>query len=234
VSSTKSSNPNSRELGPPPTDLELMLYVDGELDEARHRQVEAYMFHDPSSRAKVAGLDIVAGVLREGALLRSLADGIADAVMVNIERGPADGVGGENDAAPRALPTSALAAQQGTWGPFRRRPANDNTRRVVALAAIAVAAAAVMMIWGRMEAEPAPSASTTTAPTEVVATPSSPALDPAVAASSDGEDEHGVEVAAVDFGAHMGTIFYVPQGSAGSSPMTTVVWLSDDGPGGER
>jgi hypothetical protein len=41
-------------------------------------------------------------------------------------------------------------------------------------------------------------------------------------------------VASVDFGAHMGTIFYVPAGAAVSSATTTVVWVDDEGPGGKE
>jgi hypothetical protein len=46
------------------------------------------------------------------------------------------------------------------------------------------------------------------------------------------DDEHGVEVAAVDFGARIGSIFYVPTGLAASNATTTVVWLNDEAAGG--
>jgi hypothetical protein len=58
--------------------------------------------------------------------------------------------------------------------------------------------------------------------------PSSPAVDKAA-----DDVEHGVEVAAVDFGTRMGAVFYVPSGTSASST-TTVVWLSDDSSGEDQ
>jgi len=54
-------------------------------------------------------------------------------------------------------------------------------------------------------------------------------IQPAPAAEAEAEeaDEVGVEVAAVDFGSKVGTIFYVPTESATSKHTTTVVWLTD-------
>ncbi|WP_437966077.1 hypothetical protein WMF04_41680 [Sorangium sp. So ce260] len=234
MSTANSSKANHGDASAPPTDLELMLYVDGELDEARHRQVEDYVLHDPRCRAKVAGLVTAADMVRDSALASSAADGIADGVMAKILQGQGE-VSRANGAAvvqplaasPSAEPPRARARLQGS-------PANDNARGIFALTALAVAAAAAMMVWGRTDAEAPRAALTAPAPSAVLAPPAAtPAHEPVAAPGAEGEVEPGVEIAAVDFGARMGTIFYVPREAAASGPTTTVVWLSDDGPGGQ-
>jgi anti-sigma factor RsiW len=225
---------HGEDLGPPPTDLELMLYVDGELDEARCGQVEAYVLRDPDCRAKVTGLEVAGRVVRDGALSSNLADGIADAVMARIAKGD---MGSSNGAVLQLRSASELSGQLDVpskpQAQLRQAPANDNARGISALAALGVAAAAALMIWTRAEVEPPRAASTVPASTEAVIASSPSSADSALAAVAEGEVEPGVEVAAVDFGARMGTIFYVPQGSAASSPTTTVVWLADEGLGGQ-
>jgi hypothetical protein len=229
VTNANSNKPNHGQPGAPPTDMELMLYVDGELDEARHQQVEAYLLLDLGSRAKVAGLDLSADVVRESAQSFRLADGIADAVMAKIEAGHEGGASGRHGAAVRPVTASVLPKVRA----LGKQPANDNSRGIFALAALAVAAAAAMMIWGRVEAEPPSATLTAPKPAEAAAPPPSSEVAPTAVQGAEGEAGPGVEVAAVDFGARMGTVFYVPQGSAASSPTTTVVWLADNGPGGE-
>jgi hypothetical protein len=64
------------------------------------------------------------------------------------------------------------------------------------------------------------------ATSEPVAEPAPPVQDETPA--PEGEIEHGVEVAAVDFGTRTGTIFYVPMDADSSKHTTTVVWLADD------
>lgn len=235
MSTANSSKANHGEASAPPTDLELMLYVDGELDEARHRQVEEYVLHDPHCRAKVAGLVTAADMIRDSALASSTADGIADVVMAKIHAEPAAQVA-KVDGAAGARPLAAPPSGEGASGPARLRgsPANDNARGIFALTAIAVAAAAALMVWGRMDPE-APSAALPAPTTPEVLAPALPALpsEPSAAPSAEGEVQPGVEIAAVDFGARMGTIFYVPREAVASGPTTTVVWLSDDGPGGQ-
>ncbi|XXX74974.1 hypothetical protein WMF30_45705 [Sorangium sp. So ce134] len=234
MSTANSSKANHGDKSAPPTDLELMLYVDGELDEARHRQVEEYVLHDPRCRAKVAGLVTAADMIRDSALASSAADGIADGVMAKIleeQRADAKPKGGAVAqplaASPPADPPRARARPQGS-------PANDNARGIFALTAVAVAAAAAMMVWGRTGTEAPSAALTAPAPSAVLAPPpAAPAHEPAAAPGAEGEVGPGVEVAAVDFGARMGSIFYVPREAAASGPTTTVVWLSDEGPGGQ-
>lgn len=240
MTTRNSSKPGRSEHGSPPTDLELMLWADGELDEGRAREVEAYMLRDASSRAKIVGMDVVGAALREHAQ-SALADGIADAVMARVEREGANGIArapaarkSTNGVEPGADPVSAT--RRLAPGSAPQQPANENNaRRIFGLAAIAAAAAAGLMIWGRMDAEPHRAEIQAPPSAEVIVAPTpSPRPAPEAPAAPDDEGEPGVEVAAVDFGARMGTIFYIPTGSSETSPTTTVVWLSDEGTGGER
>lgn len=234
MSTANSSKANHGDASAPPTDMELMLYVDGELDEARHRQVEDCLLHDPRCRAKVAGLVTAADMIRDSALASSAADGIADGVMAKILEAQGGAAKGNGGAVVQPRAASSSGDPPGARARLQGSPANDNARGIFALTALAVAAAAAMMVWGRAGVE-APSAELTApAPSAVLAPPAAaPAHEPVAAPSAEGEIEPGVEVAAVDFGARMGTIFYVPREAAASGPTTTVVWLSDDGPGGQ-
>ena len=92
------------------------------------------------------------------------------------------------------------------------------------------------MIWGKMGADPgrSPEAAPVAAQEAPVmpAEPEKPVAPPVEAPSAESDIEHGVEVAAVDFGAHMGTIFYVPT-DAVAGATTTVVWVDDEVVGGK-
>lgn len=217
-----------------PIDLRLMLYADGELDEAGCEEIEALLKKNADARRKLRGLRMASGIVREQALNTSLGGDIASSVMsvidAGIEQGTKQAQGG---AKPIAL-SDVRGAASGSG-----RAANDNSRGIFTLAAIAVAAAAAMMFWGRMGAEPSQKAAIS-APTMTQAVavepPQKASAEEAAAEppSTDGDsDEHGVEVAAVDFGAHMGTIFYVPAGTAVSNATTTVVWVDDEVAGGK-
>ncbi|WP_434043112.1 MULTISPECIES: anti-sigma factor family protein [Sorangium] len=240
MSTANSSKANHGEASAPPTDLELMLYVDGELDEARHRQVEDHVLHDPRCRAKVAGLVTASDMIRASALASGAGDSIADAVMAKIGEGAVAKIGegavAKIDGGAAARPLAVSPSGEPPRSPARPRgaPANDNARGIFALTALAVAAAAALMVWGRMDVE-APTAAlpARTVPEALAPAPAAPPSEPAAAPSAEGEIARGVEIAAVDFGARMGTIFYVPREAVASGPTTTVVWLSDDGPGGQ-
>jgi len=72
-----------------PTDQELMLYADGELDARRAAEIDAVLAADPRSRAIVAALRRASDALASDALDRADAagaDSIADGVMAAIER----------------------------------------------------------------------------------------------------------------------------------------------------
>jgi anti-sigma factor RsiW len=99
--------------------------------------------------------------------------------------------------------------------PVAPTAANDNgRRRVLYVAATLVAAAAAALLWVR--------------------TPWVTAVAPRASAAPvvEADVEHGVEVAAIDFGSTTGAVLYVPNGTS-PSDTTTVVWLSDDEPDGE-
>jgi anti-sigma factor RsiW len=189
---------------PAPTDLDLMRYADDELEGDELAAMEAHLARDEAARRKVAALrlgsTLVAEEARAGA---AAADGIADRVMGAI--------------AAEAKPAAARAV------PVMPPPANDNTRRLTVLAALAVAAAAGLLLWAR-----GPSAPRGTGLPVVAVTTPAPGSE---AADGEADVEHGVEVAAVDFGAGTGAVFYVP---AEAATTTTVVWLSDDASGGDE
>jgi anti-sigma factor RsiW len=196
----------------PPTDLELMLYADGELDGERLAEVEAHVAGDRTARRKLLGLGMAAGLVRERALQPSpLADGLADSIMAAIDAEPA---ATQQVAEVVALPRRSRSA----------RASNDNARGFMVLAVAAMAAAAGLLFWGRTPAPPVAGMVPRDAPT---------ALTVQVPLEPEGDVQHGVEVAAVDFGARTGAVFYVPTGLTASST-TTVVWLSDDSSGGDE
>lgn len=192
---------------PRPTDLDLMLYADGELEGERLAAVEAYLAQDEAARSKLLAMGMVSNVVREQAHGgASKADDIADLVMAAIAAEP-------KKADP---PTEKQAA------PARRKPANDNGRGLWAIAAFAAAAAAALLLWSR--------GSPTSGAHGVASTRPPPTSLSAPAPGA--EVEPGVAVSAVDFGARMGAVFYVSSDSTEAT--TTVVWLSDDSSGGDE
>ena len=79
--------------GPVPTDQELMLWVDGELDEARAAEVEAFVRRDARVRAVVSALSEGGAMLAYGALEDAGArgaDSIVDRVMATVEADAAE------------------------------------------------------------------------------------------------------------------------------------------------
>jgi anti-sigma factor RsiW len=73
-----------------PTDEELMLFADGELDEGRAAEVAAIVASHPRARAVVAALRQASDVLASDALEHaSVADSIVDGVMDAIDAEPA-------------------------------------------------------------------------------------------------------------------------------------------------
>lgn len=214
----------------PPSDLELMAYFDGELEGPRRAAVEAHLASDLRARGKVAGMQITSSILREQAASLSAADVIADSVMARIA---AESARAPVNATQGAAPVVQLAPLPHAHVPVAA-PANDNSRRIFGfLGALAVAAAAAFVVWTRAGApvtEPVrsgPVAAVTTPSTNPSPIGSEPEID-AAGLAADVDAEHGVEVAAVNFGAHMGSIFYVPSGSVEAKRVTTVVWLADD------
>lgn len=216
-----------------PTDMELMLYFDDELGEPRRREIEAYLYRDIASKKKLAGLRVASQAVRERASVAAIDIDIASAVMSAID---ATAEKREKDTREGGSSIGLLPVRRAM--PPSSRPANDNSRGIFTLAAIAMAAAAAMMIWGRSNVEAPSSASAkSNAPAvteEAVRSLAQAAPKPAEPAPvADAESENGVEVAAVDFGAHTGTIFYVPSDALASNATTTVVWVDDEVVGGK-
>lgn len=218
-----------------PSDLELMLFADGELEGERLAEVEAFVARNADARHKLSSLGLVSELVRERAVASaSPADDIADALMAQIaaEAGT-NGVIHAIATPPREVPAPAKLAPVAALAPRAAKPANDNARGIFALAAAAIAAAAALMIWGRT-ADLRPDVASISPTVQIEARPvvvAPPAPIKIVEPTADSDGEHGVEVAAVDFGARMGSIFYVPTGSAASNATTTVVWLNDEAAG---
>jgi anti-sigma factor RsiW len=188
----------------PPTDEELMLFVDGELEATRDAEVAVHVASDPTSRRKVLALRLVGDVLRETSSESSMPVGIVDTVM------------GKIDALDR--PASRVVSLDAA----RTKAA---ARRIYSMAAVAVAAAAAIAVWARAGTEPGAS------PSAVAVMAPSPSLDvsappPERPIEVQAVEEHGAEVAAVDFGTRTGSIFYVPTEAAEPSVLA-VVWISD-------
>lgn len=202
-------------------DRDLMLFVDGELDAARRTDVQSRIETDPTARRKVAALRLTGELVRERPIDLGIADGIADAVMAKIAAEPT------SDPKPVVPLEPSRAAKP---------PANDNARRIYYLAAVAVAAAAALMIWSKSDTRPIAGLPVVPETARMPEAPLMPAPETTAQRgdepSPDGELDMGVEVAAVDFGARQGTIFYVPNGAA-EAHTTTVVWLADDSAGDE-
>jgi hypothetical protein len=223
----------TKPVGPRPTDEELMLFADGELEGARRDEVADHVAADPIARRKVAALrfagDLVCETALEGA---SPADGIADAVMAQIARdaeatpdakAEARSFGSEASSSSKIAKIGEVTSLEAARV---RRAEAGRSRRIFALAAVAAAAAAAMLLWGRTTPEhPVATRVAPEVPTESAAPLPSETAKPAPAA-----EQGGAEVAAVDFGARTGSIFYVPSDAA--SKMTAVVWIDDDTAGG--
>ena len=213
----------------PPSDLELMLYADGELEEPRLAEVEAYLSRPGPARTKIRALDLASALVRESA--PAPADGLTDAIMARIQ------AEGAAQPAPVKLATVHALPVRATLPRSASKPANDGSRGIFTLAAVAFAAAAGLMLWGKAHLAQDPQAhlrpipAQTPAQTSAVARVEPPAPARPVDAAED--DDHGVEVASVNFGSRTGSIFYVPKGVAASNATTTVVWLNDDAAGGE-
>ncbi len=220
-----------------PSDLELMMYFDGELEEPRKSAVSAFIAADLRAQNKLVALQITSGVVREYGRSSEPFD-IADVVMKRIATDASTKVAASPVEAQRSnvVPISTAKKLSAT-PPVVRRPANDNVRRIFGVAALAVAAAAALAIWGRQTATPgnqgkdvqvAVTAPATSSQPGVAPTSAEPMIESVARLQPEGDSEHGVEVATVNFGAHMGSIFYVPSGSIEANHTTTVVWLADD------
>src|SRR5262249_40890977 len=84
-----SGEPTTRGPLDAPSDLELMQWVDAELDPEREAEVRAFVERNPRAKRIVDSLLLAAGVVRDDLLERATtsgADDVADAVMEQIDR----------------------------------------------------------------------------------------------------------------------------------------------------
>jgi hypothetical protein len=189
-----------------PTDLDLMRYADGELEGEQRAAVEAWltgaftMGKPPPDASRPPDAP-------HAPRAKLAALGVVSSVVREGARAASDRADGIADAVMARIDLAERSPAPVDLGlPRSTAPANDTSgRRYLGIAAICAAAAVALLVWGRAADPPVP-------------TP---------VAAPEGEDVHGVEVSAVDFGARTGAVLYVPTGSSPSGT-TTVVWLSDD------
>jgi len=185
---------------------EIMLFADGELDADREAQVLRHVQRDSRATAMLANVLVMGECVREVADSRardSGADDIAAMVMARIAQ----------DRALRVAPKRTAARRLVSVVP-------------VAIGGLALAAAVALLVWrvggeGWMQSVSVGGLVNSTGVLErAVASASLPKL----------YRDHlpSVSVDAVDFGARMGTVFYVPSDTG----TTTVVWLANDEAGG--
>jgi hypothetical protein len=183
----------------------VMRYFDGELSDEEAADVEARLNSDPDAARLLTDLDRLSGLIREDALTRGLRhDDLADAVMARLE---------QQSAAPASSRPKLVAPSR--------------ARRISAAVGISVAMAAAAAVMVRVRSLPSPHAdghgtSSALIPREL------PASDPLAVTSRFEEEPRGdapaAAIEAVDFGAHAGSIFMVPEGEE----TTPVVWLVDE------
>jgi anti-sigma factor RsiW len=222
----------------PVSDQELMCWLDGELDETRHAEIGALVAADPELRAKVAGIGLAGELVRERIDGDERADTVADAVMGKLGAEPEDG---------GKLIHAPFGAKRRLGSFVRSEPANENARSVFVMAALAAAVAVGLFFWSRAGLKElpvghggpgrpivVPATALAWQPGASAAEPKWLSPAPAEPAAEDEESAAAVEVAAVDFGSHSGTVFYVSSGSTESSTTTAVVWVTDEVTGGKR
>jgi anti-sigma factor RsiW len=165
----------------PPTDLELMLWADGELEGPRAAEVEEFLAGDARARDVVASVRLCGDLLAEQALVVAHAAG-ADSTAENVIDAS------ELEASRRLISSKPVQRKVFTW----RGPA------VTAFGLAFAAAAAWFVFFPTREM-------TTVDETSAVAQggPSDPV---AVAVA----DSLTASIEVVDFGSRPGTIFYVP------------------------
>jgi hypothetical protein len=213
-----------------PTDMELMLFHDGELEEPRRAEVAAWLEQSQVGRAKVAGVSLGGELLRESALVRAASFDIADAVMAATKRqnGAGETIAADGASGAKVIPIKSKTAPKAAP---QEESGKDGGRLLLPLTAIAAAAAAALFYWGRTEPakqhEVAKNVPTETAPS-VQPLPPTPApapteLEPFAKAE---EPEPGVRVASVNFGSRQGSVFIVGDESLG--PTTAVVWVTEE------
>ncbi len=227
----------------PPTDLEWMMFHDGELEPSRQAELQALLDGDEQAAAMLRGMNALGVFVRETAgkaKLPDLSDAIMQAVadfdqteakpIARIEPKPAKPVQAK---LVQAKPAEGTKAAQVLSLPAKSASsANDNGRLLFGLTGLAAAAAVGLFVWGRSAGETlvaqVPSEPRVAAEDIAPAEPAAPTLAAAPSKPVQEEDRGlpPVEVASVDFGSRIGAVYYVDEPRGGAT--TTVVWLADD------
>ena len=201
---------NGQEHAPSARELDLIAYLDGELEDARIEEVEARLASDPSYAAQLHELEALGGFVRDDAerIYRAAkVDSIADDVVARLA-----------DARTSALPPATAPA-------VRRAKSSVIW---VSFGTVAAAAAATLVYMGTQppSVTPAPNTAQTTlpAPTDTVAVKS-----PAATTSHDPippvDVVHptSVEVQGLEVG-QGATVIYSPEPGGSITP---VVWINE-------
>lgn len=206
-----------------PTDLEWMMFHDGELEEPRRSELASLVEVETAPSEKLRGLEVL------GVLLR--AEPTPQVDLTDVIMGRIAGI----ESSPKKLARvreEAVATSQPAINTPDAPVANDNGKLLFGLTGLAAAAAVGLFVWGG--SEPGPSL-----PKELVAQVQE-APPPVATVAATGQaliiprevepvrEESGlpaVEVASVDFGSRSGAVIYMdePKGAT-----TTVVWLTDE------
>lgn len=196
-------------------ELELLAYLDGELEGEQLAAFEARLSSDRELAARVKALSAIGDFVRGDASRiygNAKVDGIVDDVMARVNRG---------EAAPEPKLADVIPLSQVAPLTSRADRAKKNTVIWVAFGAVAAAAAALIVWTGAHEVKsPLPVASTSVAPPETVAVkivPPPPSNPPAPVP----ESAATVEVEDLEVGSGA-TVIYT-RGEEGSSP---VVWIT--------
>lgn len=183
-------------------ELELMAYLDGELEGEALESLEARLREEPELRARLDALLQVVELSSELAAERvAAAPELPASFWERLEAVDAERRGG-------LAPVVPLASRAGWWK---------------AGTALAAAAAALLAVWG-VARSPGPVESTS----GTGQAPSAPLHSvPTRGPVPEEEAGAGVAIESVDFGSHAGTIFVV---SEDAEEPTLVVWLDEDSP----
>ncbi len=227
-----------------------MLFHDGELEEPRASEVAAWLGADAgrTGRAKLTAMGLVGEAVRSRVAERSQGFDVADAVMraieASAEHAPREATEEPPERLAPVVPLSGVrsgarsGARPAREAPKRRR-SDDHLWRAVGLATAAVAAAAAWAVWPRATTTDLPIATVSPRPlptmvisladpVESPAATTRPSAEPMALAAADDVGQ-GVQVGGVDFGARMGSIFYVARDSD-PGLVTTVVWIREEEP----
>ena len=237
------------------SDLQLMRLLDDELPDSElfdagfafdgELLVVEQLWADPDIASKLAQLQLIGSLVTEAVDGDARADNVVDTVMARIAAGDLPAVEGSLEQV-TAAPFEATGDVVDNVVPFPSAPvplpevtrpaaANDNSRKIFALAAAAAAVAAGLFLWGQGPSQEMSAKADVSRRTEQPIAALA-AQEPAPETQADElggvkdateEANAPVEIAAVDFGQLTGAVFYVPGAEAGAS--TAVVWVTDSG-----